>query len=188
MKTPVFHSVFATSMYRFVAFRRAGGCAYRNGARDLAVFDRFISGRHLLQPLLTAELFAEYRGSMPQVNAKTRYTRLCVVRHFSAFHHLEHPQSERMHELGVRSVNRVRFILLREGEVGELMQATPVLHTRHWNPATARCLIGLLYGCGLRISEALALRLADVDTAQATLLVRHGKFGKQRCLPLSPST
>jgi len=188
MKTPEFSSVFAASLRRFVAFRRVGGCAYANGARDLAIFDHFVSAQGQSQPLLSSALFAQYRTSMPQVNAKTRYTRLCVVRHFSAFHHLEYPQSEVLHELGVRTVDKVRFILLSESEVSELLQATPALRGRRWSPDTARCLIGLLYSCGLRISEALALRLSDFDPAQATLFVRRGKFGKQRCLPLSAST
>lgn len=188
MTTPEFRSVFAASMRRFVAFKRVGGSAYGQGARALADFDRFITACGCSQPLLTADLFDRYRGSMPQVKAKVRYNRLCVVRHFSTFHHLEHPRSEPLHELGVRKVETVRFILLSQSEVAELMQATPALRCRDWHPATARCLIGLLYSCGLRISEALALRLADFDAVQATLFVRRGKFGKQRCLPLSPAT
>jgi integrase len=51
-----------------------------------------------------------------------------------------------------------------------------------------RFLIGLLYSTGLRISEALALNVGDVELKQATLFVRRGKFGKERLVPLSPST
>lgn len=44
-------------------------------------------------------------------------------------------------------------------------------------------LISILYGCGLRRSEVVALDLADYDAAAATLLVR-GKGNKQRKAPL----
>ncbi len=188
MKTPEFSSVFGESMRRFVDFRRVGGCGYEKGARELAIFDRFVSTQGLLRPLLSVALTGQYRNSMPQVSSKVRYDRMCVVRHFSAFHHLEHPQSAVLHVLGVRKREQVRFILLSESEVCGLMQATTTLHRRLCSPATACCLIGLLYCCGLRISEALALRLADFDAANETLFVRRGKFGKKRCIPLSPST
>jgi integrase len=49
-------------------------------------------------------------------------------------------------------------------------------------------LIGLIYCTGLRINEALHLTLADIDPQRSVLHVIHGKFGKQRFVPMSPST
>ncbi len=46
-----------------------------------------------------------------------------------------------------------------------------------------RLVLELLYGCGLRSMELVALRLADVQAAQAQLIV-HGKGGKMRIVPL----
>jgi site-specific recombinase XerD len=53
-------------------------------------------------------------------------------------------------------------------------------------PHTCRMLILLLYGAGLRISEALALTLADVDLAAAILTIRESKFYKTRFVPIGP--
>jgi integron integrase len=47
-----------------------------------------------------------------------------------------------------------------------------------------RLLAQLLYGTGMRISEALQLRVKDVDFDRRTLIVRHGKGGKDRPLML----
>lgn len=47
-----------------------------------------------------------------------------------------------------------------------------------------RALLLLLYGAGLRISEALALSIGDVDLAQTRLIVRETKFYKTRLVPL----
>ncbi len=47
-----------------------------------------------------------------------------------------------------------------------------------------RALLELLYGSGLRISEALALDLGDVDLSSRTIRVR-GKGGKERLVPLT---
>jgi site-specific recombinase XerD len=46
-----------------------------------------------------------------------------------------------------------------------------------------RLILELLYGCGLRSMELVALRLGDVQAAQAQLIVR-GKGGKTRIVPM----
>ena len=42
------------------------------------------------------------------------------------------------------------------------------------------CVIGLLYGCGLRISEVCLLRLQDIESANQRLKVFQGKGAKDR--------
>lgn len=49
---------------------------------------------------------------------------------------------------------------------------------------THRVLASLLYGTGLRISEALQLRVKDVDFAHRTIVVRAGKGDKDRAVML----
>jgi site-specific recombinase XerD len=46
-----------------------------------------------------------------------------------------------------------------------------------------RAILELLYGCGLRSQEVVALALADLKPAQAQLIV-HGKGGKMRVVPI----
>ena len=45
----------------------------------------------------------------------------------------------------------------------------------------------LLYGTGLRISEALNLDMADVDLEEALLHIRETKFYKTRLVPTGRS-
>jgi integron integrase len=47
-------------------------------------------------------------------------------------------------------------------------------------PDTKRLVAALLYGSGLRLLEALQLRIKDVDLARAEIAVRSGKGGHQR--------
>jgi integrase len=42
----------------------------------------------------------------------------------------------------------------------------------------------LLYGCGLRLSEALRLRVKDVEFGQGIIAIRDAKGGKDRVVPL----
>jgi integrase/recombinase XerD len=49
-----------------------------------------------------------------------------------------------------------------------------------------RMLFRTIYACGLRISEAIALQVKDVDSARRLVHVRQGKGRKDRLVPLSP--
>jgi len=51
---------------------------------------------------------------------------------------------------------------------------------------TLRVVLLLLYGAALRISEALALTLADVDVCDRVLTIRTSKFYKTRLVPIGP--
>jgi len=51
---------------------------------------------------------------------------------------------------------------------------------------TFRAFLLLLYGTGLRLGEALALRREDVDLRAGMILIRDGKFYKSRHLPIGP--
>lgn len=51
--------------------------------------------------------------------------------------------------------------------------------------ARATAILHLLYGCGLRRSEAEALNLGDVDYQKGLLYVRRGKGRKRRVIPLA---
>lgn len=55
-------------------------------------------------------------------------------------------------------------------------------------PMTFYTLFGLLYTTGLRVGEAIALDLADVDLAQQRIYVHKSKFRKSRWVPMSAST
>ena len=85
------------------------------------------------------------------------------------------------------------------GDIGPLLRAkrserTPVVFTRdevrrildrlHGIP---KLVASLLYGSGLRLLEALRLRLKDVDLEQCTITIREAKGGKDRLVPLPHS-
>jgi integrase/recombinase XerD len=46
-------------------------------------------------------------------------------------------------------------------------------------------LFRMLYGCGLRITEALHLTISDVDLAEGVLKIRQAKNQKQRLVPMA---
>lgn len=54
----------------------------------------------------------------------------------------------------------------------------------HLEPDTFQAILLILYGAALRISEALSLNEADVDTDNAVLTIRETKFYKTRLVPI----
>jgi len=73
-------------------------------------------------------------------------------------------------------------------QIGRLLSACDICvgPRRRLQPHTCRTLLLLLYGAGLRISEALALTVADVDLHAALLTIRESKFYKTRYVPIGP--
>ena len=47
-----------------------------------------------------------------------------------------------------------------------------------------RCILKILYGCGLRVSEVIALKISDIDSSAMCIHVRMAKGQKDRVVPL----
>ena len=76
-----------------------------------------------------------------------------------------------------------------EQEVEELLAAARRLGPQgNLRGIAYEMLLGLIASTGLRISEALALCVGDVDLQHGVLTIRRTKFGKSRAVPLHQST
>jgi integrase len=75
-----------------------------------------------------------------------------------------------------------------EAEIAELLAAARELKPGGLHPLTYVTLFGMLAATGMRLSEALHLKQADVNFKQSTLTVRETKFKKSRLVPLHSST
>jgi site-specific recombinase XerD len=73
-------------------------------------------------------------------------------------------------------------------ELRRLIEATATLYSVRspLQVPTYRMLLLVLYGTGMRISEALGLTLRDVDLVQRIITVRNTKFYKTRLVPIGP--
>ncbi|MBB4211711.1 integrase/recombinase XerC [Rhodothalassium salexigens DSM 2132] len=73
---------------------------------------------------------------------------------------------------------------LSESGAEDLLETVPQTEDLDWVGARDTAVLLLLYGCGLRIAEALSLRRADAPLG--TTLRVTGKGGKQRLVPVLP--
>jgi integrase/recombinase XerD len=79
----------------------------------------------------------------------------------------------------------VPYIYTRD-ELRRLLDSTAFFpkYPRKLQAHTLRAILLLLYGAGLRVSEAVALTLEDVDLSNAVITIRNAKFNKTRLVPL----
>lgn len=83
-----------------------------------------------------------------------------------------------MNEIGRPVPTRQLPVVLSVDEVQQVLNGLQGVH---------QLLARLLYGTGLRIQEALQLRVKDIDFAQQAIYVRAGKGGKDRVVMLPVS-
>ena len=184
-----FSSWLGPRFRRFVALKRACGAAYEVQERLLARFDRFIGQRG--KPPLRREVIVRYLESLAPLFPRSRENVVGVVwaalahaqRHGAAIELPPRPPapSGSLRKRPARIVTSAEFASLFDA-AGRL---APIDGLR---PATTATLIGLLYTTGLRIGEAHALDIGDLDADARLLTVRRGKFGKSRILPVREST
>ena len=121
-------------------------------------------------------------------SAQQTRNRLAIVRRFALYLAMENP----VHEVPPADAfgrwqfeRRTPHIYTAE-EIAALMVAARRLGPPgSIRPGTMATLIGLLAATGLRVSEALGLRVNDI-TADG-LVIRETKFRKSRLVPLHPS-
>jgi len=69
----------------------------------------------------------------------------------------------------------------------QLLDSHLQTHEESWIGARNVAVLTLLYGCGLRISEALTLKAGQLMSGQEKSLTITGKGGKMRLVPLIPT-
>lgn len=168
----------------YLALRRTAGFAMSNAEYLLRSFASFAAAREE-RHVRTATLI-DWASQGPSV--AQRHTRYQAVCRFAAHLHLE----DRRHELpppnhfGYKKIRAIPHIY-SQAQIGQFVLAASRLSPAGTlRPRTYATLIGLLAVTGMRVSEALGLRLGDV-TAEG-LLIRKTKFQKTRMVPLHDST
>lgn len=165
---------------------------------DLAHFLRFMSG-HLGKPVSLADLDAlqrsDYRAWLAArheqgLKASSTARALAVLRSF--IKHLTRHGKMRNAVLSTIRTPRVPHSIpkaLSESEATQAIDAIGKLSRFDWIGKRDAAIMLLLYGCGLRISEALSLRLRDIPAVprdNIAALMITGKGNKQRIAPILP--
>lgn len=190
MKTKIFGSVCAPRMMEFIQLKRSLGYKYQEEERNLFSFDRFALEHEHASQGLTKQIVDEWVKKRYNESDLTRYSKITIIRQFADF----------LLSCGIRTYipklppyphsNFIPYIYTYE-EMSAMFRACDELRMKHRNPDCCLlimpCLLRMLYGTGIRISEALSLKNRDVNTDREHLIVTDTKNGKDRLVPLSAS-
>jgi len=169
----------------YLAVRRVLGYKLVRAEKLLAQFLTYVEDRG--EDRLTTETALAWATLPPEAHRSWASIRLSVVRHFAVHLRGIDPATEvpPVDLLPGRSCRATPY-LYSEEEIAALIDAAGTLRTPH-RVATYRTLIALLTVTGIRIGEAINLDRSDFDAVNGLLIIRRGKFGKSRELPLHPS-
>jgi integrase len=177
--------MLSTDMKRYVELHRAVGFQFHTQHQLLSSFAAFADahGDEFVR-IERALDWASRSSSPPQ-----RRRRLLEVRRFALAMRPEDARYEipAADALGRASYRRRIAHIYTPNEITRLTQATAELGpTGSFRPLMYATLFGLLAATGLRISEALAMRVEDVT--EDGLIIRQTKFHKSRLVPVHPTT
>jgi integrase len=186
----VFTSWLGPYFDRFVALKRASGLLYDSARNLLFAFDQYVYA-HAPEAPFRRETLIQYVTSLERLSPRGRDNAVGVVWSAVTFAQRHGAPTEALPERPARPWRfwrRRQPRIVSATEVGWILAAARRLPPE-WSlrPATMATLLGLLYTTGIRIGEALALDVGDLDRRDRILTVRKGKFGKSRVLPLRQS-
>jgi integrase len=167
----------------YLAYRRALGFELQSEGIQLLNFARYADASGHRGPL-TTELAIRWASLPPQADRRYWASRLENIRRFAKYLLLSEPKTQvpPRHLFGP-AYRRNPPHLYSPGEIQQLLRRARQLKGR-LRPHTFQTLLGLLVCTGLRISEALNLKISDVDLEQLVVVIRQSKWGKSRLVPL----
>ena len=174
---------------QYILWRQAHGARFSTGANLLRRFLEYCDGDAACNAVTTPRILAFLAGKGPLT--RHRQNKYYVLAGFwryaiSRGHASRSPLPNNEPRSPVRAPP---YIYSRE-ELRRLFDPATVEMSRRGavqlDAVTFRTLLLLLYGAGLRFSEATRLTLADVDLTEAVLSVRGTKFFKDRLVPIGP--
>lgn len=181
-----YYSVFGPYMVKFIEFKNRLGYTYKEGGWALSLFDHMAHEKDVPEPVITKELADQYCLIRPNETGKTRSNRVCILAQFAQF----------LNDLGLRSTipkcppskNTYTPYVFSEQQMQVIFRACdglPPSRNRNSSINAIPALMRLLYGSGLRVSEALTLKYNDVDLHSKCLILRDTKNGEDRMIPIS---
>ncbi len=180
-----------TRAEQYLALRHALGFALHAESRLLYTFINWLKTRNFAGTVSAQQVidWACQPPSRDHPGASAR--RLSAIRGFLIYLRAFEPTTEIPSQGLLDSPRRPSPHIYSEAEIKVLFHVVQKLRPKNGlRPHTYTTLIGLLLSCGLRIGEAIKLRLADVHLKAEPpwLHIIRTKFGKSRMVPIHPST
>jgi integrase len=183
--TVVFKSILKDEISMFMDVVKLSVVDYKAYQRTLTDFDLFVHEEQLAEKQLVASQIERWLDGF-DVHLSTKKSKLSHLRRFSVY----------LSTLGIaatlpelpRSTTDFTPYVFTADEMALIFDmADDLVITKAKSRVTAEfpMLLRILYGCGLRLGEALSLTWNEVDLADGIITVKIAKNQKQRLVPMS---
>lgn len=186
-----FTGPLAAVFHGLIGEKQGAGYRYDATAHDLVPLDRFCVEVGHRGASLPRELVLRWAVKRAHETETTRQRRVSLIRIVGDYmQRCGYPAY--VHPRGVAGSSPPRYVpyIFSRVELARLFTCIDACEPDRASPVRHRAiplLFRLLYGSGLRISEALALQVEDIDLSLSAVHIRQAKFGKERVVPLHPS-
>lgn len=183
-----YKSILARFLTSYVEFKRSLGYKFED-TYNFRSLDRFLCDHSYGSIGLSEEILSRWCDRRANETDRTRYNRIVEVKNFAVYlNRLGYPSF--VPRLPKRYTSTFTPYIFSHEELARFYASCDRLeyHTSYQSlHHVLSPLFRLLYGCGLRISEALSLTCEDVDLSGGCITIQETKNGEERRLPLSDS-
>jgi len=184
-----YKSSLADKMQMYLRLKKMSGFKYGKQTKLMEAFDRYCMETGFLGKALTHKLARGFIYGFYYEREQRRYEKALLLNDFGKFLCQNGHKSYICPKISVPARTASGPCIYSEDELGRLFK---VIDGYPSHPLTNRHLVDplmfrMIYGCGLRISEALNLKLKDVDTKEGTITILGSKNGKDRLVPMAGS-
>lgn len=185
--TPASAPTLRDRLDEYLVMRRALGFQLNDVERQVGLFCTWLEARGQTQTFTIDEAVAWARLN-PDAHPSWWATRLSLVRRFAAYLNANDVDVPVIPGglLPARKPRAVPFIYSQD-DLDALLDACGRVFSDERIAATMRTAIGLLAATGLRIGEALKLRVGDIDHVNDLLVIKAAKSA-ERLVPIHPTT
>jgi site-specific recombinase XerD len=184
-------STAAGAMRDFLDYHRALGKRFDTEEWTLSQFDRYLVGQNVQALTAITPLMVEnFLRSRPRKTAKSYNQLLGVLRSWFNWLVMQERLAQSPLHVEPRRITGLRPpFLFEQDQVRRLLAVAALLpddHQAHQRGLVYSTIFTLCYGLGLRVGEAVRLRLQDVDWDRCVLTIHDTKFAKSRLVPFGP--
>lgn len=190
MNELIYEGPFKDHIRNHVELKKAVGYKYDTDARHLKRFDQFTLEKYPDATVLTKEIVLDWCNKKTYEAQASQCSRASILRQFGKY----------LDSIGMKPY------ILPKGYYPTEAQYIPYIYTadelKRFFAETDKCqycyecpyrhlimpvFFRMIYMCGLRVSEARLLKVADVDLENGILTIHHSKKDNSRLVPMSGS-
>ncbi|MCK5663908.1 MAG: tyrosine-type recombinase/integrase [Thiotrichaceae bacterium] len=186
-----FNSPLAELMDKFINEKQACGYRYQRETQELLRLDRFLCEKQLQSIELPREIVDEWTAKKEFEKASNQKLRIIRIRQLALYLQRQGLDAY-VPDNSNTTIKRVEFVpyIFSHQQIKNIFEAADNIALDNRSPHRHLIMpevFRLLYCCGMRVSEVVNLKSADIDLATGVLTIRESKFNKDRLIPLSPS-